>query len=191
MILAALLGIVTSWNGFIIGGSRVLFAMARAKMLPAAFGKIHPKYQTPHVAIIFVGVLVCLAVFLGRSALVWLIDAAAFGTVVSYFMVSLSFVILRVKEPELNRPYKVQAGMLVGVLAVLVALFFLYLYLPLGPAALLPVEWALVLGWIVLGLIFYIWVKGKYRGVTSAEYEYLMFGDEYARKDRIKSGNIA
>ncbi|MDR2132902.1 MAG: amino acid permease, partial [Clostridiales Family XIII bacterium] len=35
MILAALLGIVTSWNGFIIGGSRVLFAMARAKMLPA------------------------------------------------------------------------------------------------------------------------------------------------------------
>jgi amino acid transporter len=155
-------------------------------MLPAAFGKIHPKYQTPHVAIIFVGVLVCLAVFLGRSALVWLIDAAALGTVVAYFLVSLSFIILRVKEPELDRPYKVRAGMLVGILAVGVALFFLWLYLPFGPAALLPVEWSLVLGWVVLGLIFYIRVKGKYRGVTPAEYEYLMFGEEYARKSITK-----
>jgi amino acid transporter len=191
MILAALLGIVTSWNGFIIGGSRVLFAMSRAKMLPEIFGKVHPKYGTPSFSIIFIGVIVCLAVFLGRSALVWLIDASAFGTVVAYFMVAASFISLRRKEPNLARPYKVKSGMLVGVLAVCVALFFLWLYTPLGPASLILVEWELVLGWVVLGVIFYIWVKGKYRNVTEAEYEYLMFGPEYSRKDKMKSDNIA
>jgi amino acid transporter len=191
MIIAALLGILTSWNAFIIGGSRVLFAMARAKMLPEIFGKVHPKYGTPWFSVIFIGVLVSLAVFLGRSALVWLIDAAAFGTVVAYFMVSLSFLFVRAKEPDLARPYKVPGGTIVGVLAVGVALFFLYLYLPIGPAALLPVEWALVLGWILLGVVFYIWAKGRYKDVSQAEYEYLMFGPNYARKRIMDSKKTA
>jgi amino acid transporter len=191
MIIAALLGIVTSWNGFIIGGSRVLFAMARAKMIPEIFGKVHPKYGTPSFAVIFIGVIVSLAVFLGRSALVWLIDASAFGTVVAYFMVALSFLIVRYREPGLARPYKTPAGPFVGIMAVGVALFFLYLYLPIGPAALIPVEWALVLGWVALGAIFYIWAKNRYRDVEAAEYEYLMFGKDYARKEIMNSKKSA
>ncbi|MDR1136049.1 MAG: amino acid permease [Clostridiales Family XIII bacterium] len=182
MIIAALLGIVTSWNGFIIGGSRVLFAMARAKMIPEIFGKVHPKYGTPSFSVIFIGVIVSLAVFLGRSALVWLIDASAFGTVVAYFMVALSFLLVRFKEPELARPYKAPAGPFVGVVAVAVALFFLWTYLPIGPAGLIPVEWALVGIWVLLGVVFYIWAKAKYKNVKEAEYEYLMFGKDYSRK---------
>jgi amino acid transporter len=187
MIIAALLGIITSWNGFIIGGSRVLFAMARAKMLPEIFGKVHPKYGTPSFSVIFIGVIVCLAVFLGRSALVWLIDASAFGTVVAYFMVAMSFLIVRYKEPGLNRPYKTPAGPFVGIVAVGVALFFLWTYLPIGPAGLIPIEWGIVAVWVVLGVIFYIWAKNRYRDVTDAEYEYLMFSDKYARKSIMKS----
>jgi amino acid transporter len=191
MIIAALLGIITSWNGFIIGGSRVLFAMARAKMIPEIFGKVHPKYGTPSFAVIFIGVIVSLAVFLGRSALVWLIDASAFGTVVAYFMVSLSFLIVRYKEPGLDRPYRAPAGPFVGIVAVGVAIFFFWTYLPIGPAGLLPVEWALVAGWVVLGVIFYIWAQGKYKNVTKAEYEYLMFSDKYARKEIMDSKKTA
>jgi amino acid transporter len=191
MICAALLGIVTSWNGFIIGGSRVLFAMARAKMIPEIFGKVHPKYGTPSFSVIFIGVIVCLAVFLGRSALVWLIDASAFGTVVAYFMVALSFLLIRRKEPELTRPYKAPAGPFVGVVAVGVALFFLWTYLPVGPAGLLPVEWAIVLVWVALGVVFFIWAKGKYKDVTASEYEYLMFGPDYSRKHILDSKKSA
>jgi amino acid transporter len=182
MIIAALLGIVTSWNGFIIGGSRVLFAMARAKMIPEIFGKVHPKYGTPSFSVIFIGVIVCFAVFLGRSALVWLIDASAFGTVVAYFMVALSFLLVRYKEPELERPYRAPAGPFVGIMAVGVALFFLWTYLPIGPAGLLPIEWAIVLVWVALGVVFFIWAKNRYKDVEAAEYEYLMFGKDYARK---------
>lgn len=183
MIIAAMCGILTSWNGFIVGASRVIFSMSRAHMLPPIFGKVHPKYGAPTAAVLLVGVITILSPLLGKSALVWFVDAAAFGTVVAYFMVSLSFLILRSKEPNLDRPFKVKSGMLVGVLAVVVALFMASLYLPIySPAPLTPIEWALVGGWIVLGLILFAVNKAGANGkVSKAEVEYQMFGDDYKR----------
>ena len=182
MICAAMCGILTSWNGFIVGASRVIFSMARAHMLPGIFAKVNKK-GVPVAAILLVGIVTILSPLLGKSALVWFVDAAAFGTVVAYFMVSLSFLILRKKEPDLARPFKVNAGIVVGVLAVGVALFMATLYLPLySPAPLLGIEWALVGGWIVLGIILFIANKAGANGKKSkAEIEYQMFGDEYKR----------
>ena len=184
MILAAMCGILTSWNGFVVGSSRVIFAMARAKQLPEIFGKVHPKYGSPTAAVLLVGIITILSPCAGKSALVWFVDAAAFGTVVAYFMVSLSFFILRSKEPDLVRPFYTPAGKVVGVGALLVALFFLWLYLPgLGsPAPLTGPEWMFVGGWIVLGIILFIANKaGKNGKVSKEEREYLMFGNEYKR----------
>ena len=182
MICAAMCGILTSWNGFIVGASRVIFSMARAHMLPGIFAKVNSK-GVPVAAILLVVIVTILSPLLGKSALVWFVDAAAFGTVVAYFMVSLSFLILRKKEPDLARPFKVNAGIVVGILAVGVALFMATLYLPLySPAPLLGIEWALVGGWIVLGIILFIANKAGANGKRSkAEIEYQMFGDEYKR----------
>lgn len=55
VIIGALCGILTSWNGFIIGAVRVLFAMGRAKMLPPVFGKLHSKYKTPYASFYSLG----------------------------------------------------------------------------------------------------------------------------------------
>ena len=55
MLGAGLAGIVTSWNAFIIGGSRAIYALARANLLPAALSKLHPKYRTPYNAILLIG----------------------------------------------------------------------------------------------------------------------------------------
>lgn len=182
MICAAMCGILTSWNGFIVGASRVIFSMARAHMLPSIFAKCNKK-GVPTAAILLVGIVTILSPLLGKSALTWFVDAAAFGTVVAYLMVSLSFIILRKKEPELERPFKVNAGVLVGILAVAVALFMATLYLPLySPSPLLGIEWCLVGGWLVLGLILFIVNKAGVNGkVSKAEVEYQMFGDEYKR----------
>ncbi|MDD2215971.1 MAG: amino acid permease [Eubacteriales bacterium] len=187
MIIAAMCGILTSWNGFIIGATRVIFAMGRAKMLPPVFGKVHPKYQTPSAAIFLVGFITCISPLLGKSALVWFVDASAFGTVVAYFMVALSFVALRRKEPKLIRPYKVRGGSFVGICAALIALFFLSLYTPIGPGNLIwPYEWLMVLGWVVLGIILAIMNQKAYPDVSLREREYLMFGEEYAREKYLK-----
>lgn len=182
MILAAMCGILTSWNGFIVGASRVIFSMARAHMLPNVFAKVNSK-GVPVTAILMVGIITFLSPLLGKGALGWFVNAAAFGTVVAYLMVSLSFIVLRKKEPELERPFKVNAGILVGVLAVAVALFMASLYIPLySPSPLTGIEWALVGGWIVLGLILFIVNKAGAGGkVSKAEVEFQMFGEDYKR----------
>ncbi|WP_253286605.1 hypothetical protein [Virgibacillus sp. MSJ-26] len=49
----------------------LLFAISRARILPKSFGRLHPKYKTPHVAIIFTIAISAAAPWLGREALVW------------------------------------------------------------------------------------------------------------------------
>ncbi|NMB41969.1 MAG: amino acid permease [Firmicutes bacterium] len=161
MVVGGLCGIISTWNGFYIGGSRVLFAMARAGQLPAFLGYIHPKYKTPSNAVILVGVLSALVPFLGRMALVWLTDAGGLATVIAYFIVAVSFLVLRFKEPEMERPYKVFAGKAVGFIAAGLAFIFILFYLPgISPAALIwPYEWGIIFGWIILGAIFFIQAK--------------------------------
>ncbi|WP_353980541.1 APC family permease [Salinicola endophyticus] len=162
MVLAGIAGIITSWNAFYIGGSRAIYALAHSGMLPAFLGKLHPRYKTPTNAIILIGVLSTLAPFFGRPALVWLVDAGGLGIVIAYLFVSLSFLILRRREPEMARPYRVKAGGLVGVLAVLLSLGMVFLYLPGSPSALVPVEWVVFGGWMIAGLLLYVWARQRY-----------------------------
>lgn len=182
LIMGGICGIITSWNGFIIGASRIMFAMGRAKMLPGIFGWVHPTYQTPVCSIVLIGLICSLSPLLGENALVWLIDAAAFGTVIAYLLVSISYLRIRKKEPELRRSYKIKKGRMVGIAAVISALFFLFWYTPFSPSALLwPYEWGLVLAWIVLGVILLFLSRIAKAKVTDEEREILMFGEEYSR----------
>ena len=159
-IVGALCGIITSWNGFLFGAARCIHSMACADLLPKFLAKTHPKYNTPHVAIACCGVVCAAASFLGEGALSWFANAASFGTVIMYLMVVLAFILLRRNEPDLPRPYKIRNARLIGSLAVLVVGFFVYLYLPVGPSSLVGVEWAIVLGWFVLGIFLYVIRKG-------------------------------
>ncbi|MDD4121858.1 MAG: APC family permease [Eubacteriales bacterium] len=177
-IIGAILGIVTSWNGFLYGGARVLFSMGKARMFPAFFGKIHPKYGTPANAVLFVGVISTFSCLLGKGALVWLVDASSLGVVVTYTMVTLSFIYLRKNFPDLERPYAIKPFKFVAFMCVLVCLFFLWLYTPFGPAPLLPIEWIFVVGWFVLGGALAIYAKAKYASFTNADREAALFTKE-------------
>jgi amino acid transporter len=147
-------GILTSWNAFLIGGSRALYALARAGQLPAPLGRLHPKYNTPHNALLLIGGLSVFAPLFGRPALVWLVDAGGLGIVVAYAFVAWSFLVLRKREPAMDRPYRVRHGSAVGWVALVLSIGIGMLYLPFSPAALVwPHEWLIVIGWIVLGAV--------------------------------------
>jgi amino acid transporter len=90
LIIGGMAGIITSWNSFFVGGSRALYSMAEAKMLPRFLSKLHPKYRTPSNAIILIGAVCCIAPFFGRRMLVWLVDAGSAATVIAYLLVSVS-----------------------------------------------------------------------------------------------------
>ena len=160
LIIAGIGGILTSWNAFMVGGSRAIFAMARAKQLPSFLAYLHPKYNTPVNAIILIGVLSALAPLLGRKALVWFVNAGGLGIVIAYAFVTLSFLVLRYREPTLERPYRLKQGKLIGYLALFASLALIALYLPSSPSALIwPWEWLIFLGWALLGLALYASTK--------------------------------
>ena len=163
LILGGLCGIITSWNSFLMGGSRALYSMGESLMIPKMFGKLG-KHKTPEAAIILCGIACVVAPFFGRGVLVWLVDAASFGCVIAYMFVSISFCILRKKKPEMARPYKVKAGRFVGVMAVLMAGFMTLLYIVPASfsAALVWQEWIVVGIWLALGAFFYFYSKKKY-----------------------------
>ena len=164
LILAGMCGILTSWNSFMIGGSRAMYSMAESYMIPRFFTKLHPKTNSPYIAIIVVGLLSVLAPFAGRKMLVWVVDAGNFGCILAYCMVALSFLILHVKEPNMVRPYQVKHWKLVGVIAVLMSGIMIMLYiLPGTGVTLAPQEWLMVAGWSALGVVFFIFSKLVYK----------------------------
>ena len=156
LIIGGIAGILTSWNAFLLGSSRLIYALADAGMLPAPLARLHPRYGTPYVALISIGALSCVAPWFGRPILVWLINAGSFGVVVAYIMVAWSFLVLRTREPELARPFRLRHGRACAGLALALSVALLCLYLPGSPAGLSwPQEWLICLAWVVGGACLY------------------------------------
>lgn len=156
LVLGGVGGIITSWNAFLVGGSRAIYAMARHGMLPAWLGKLHPKYRTPSNAILAIGLVSILAPLLGRVSLVWIVNAGSFAVVIAYILVAASFLVLRRKSPDMERPFRLKNGELIAWLALLGSLGLLTLYLPGSPSALaFPIEWGLVVVWFVGGALIF------------------------------------
>ena len=164
LIIGGLCGVITSWNSFLIGGSRAIFSMAESKMIPGRFSKLHKKHKTPTNALLLIGVLSLAAPFFGKQMLVWISDAASLACCLAYLMVSMSFVILRKKEPELHRPFKVKHYKFVGITASVLSGFMVAMYLIPGSGATLTwQEFIIVGGWALLGIIFFVMCKRKYK----------------------------
>ena len=171
LVLGGIGGILTSWIGFYVGGSRAIYALARAGMLPKALGEIHPKYHTPHKAILLIGFFSTIAPLFGRPALEWLVDAGGLGLVVAWLMVAISFIILRKKAPEMDRPFKLRGGVTFGWIAVFMAIGICILYMPGMPSALIwPYEWIIIVIWAVLGAVLYKISMGKYGAEKSNQH---------------------
>ena len=162
LVLGGIGGILTSWNAFIVGASRVLFALAESGHVPAAFMRLHPKYKTPYVGILAIGILSMFAPLFGKTILVWLINSGSFAVTIAFVFVAISFLVLRRKEPDMPRPFKVKHPRLVGYGAVLLALGLLSAFLPWSDSALSwPEEWMTIVIWTAIGLI--LWLRYQAR----------------------------
>ncbi len=115
---------------------------------------------------------------------VLIVDAGNFGCCLAYCMVSLSFIILRKKAPEMARPYKVKHYKIVGVLAVLMSGFMVAMYIIPGSGSnLVPQEWAMAGGWAVLGIIFFIVCKLKYKEKFGSHIDVAVDEEETVEED--------
>jgi ethanolamine permease len=108
-----LFGLVASFHGIIIGYSRQMFALARAGYLPRVLARVHPRFHTPHVAILAGGVVGLAAIFsdglvsiAGQTLTATIVTMSVFGAIVMYIVSMASLFRLRHTQPDLGRPYR-------------------------------------------------------------------------------------
>ena len=107
------LGLIASFHGIIMGYSRQIFALARAGLLPGFLARIHPRWRTPHYAILAGGVVGIAAIYsdklvtiAGQSLTASVVTMSALGAIVMYIMSMASLIRLRRREPGMERPFR-------------------------------------------------------------------------------------
>ena len=150
---AGICGLLTTMNAFMMGGSRLIMAMAKDKEIPSFLAFVHPKFRTPSVALIFIGIMGVLGSYF--TELIALFDAAASAVLICYLLVAITVIKLRKKEPDMDRPYKISMYPLVPILAI-VSIIPTWL---ISMTLLTPWSLGIFVGWIILGILYYFVVR--------------------------------
>jgi APA family basic amino acid/polyamine antiporter len=143
--LGAIAGLSSVILVMMLGQTRVFWSMSRDGLLPPFVSRVHPRFKTPWLITIVTGVVVAFfgAVLPVRDAG----NLCNIGTLLAFVIVSVGVLVLRVREPDLQRKFKVPAIWLVAPLGALSA-FALMLYLPL-------MTWMRLLVWFLVGMVIY------------------------------------
>jgi ethanolamine permease len=105
LIAIGLFGLVASFHGLILAAGRASFEFGRVKYAPSILGKVHPKFKTPANALFLNMMLGIGALLTGRTAEI--ITISVFGAITLYIISMIAVFVLRLKEPGLQRPFRV------------------------------------------------------------------------------------
>jgi basic amino acid/polyamine antiporter, APA family len=158
---SALVAVLRTFNGNMIASSRMVFAMGRRNMLDRRMGYVHPRNQTPSVAVIVVGIGTACAVFLGQAGLVPILEVGAVAAAVGWMAACASYFCMK---PELAGRAAAVFGVLVTVLMVLVKV------VPVIPGHFTRYEWTAVAVWAVIGAVMRM-SASRVQGTSPAEIE--------------------
>ena len=160
--IAVLAAILSGIIGFYMASSRLLYSMAKERVLPGWFGKLHPKHSTPANAILFIMLISFAAPFFGRTALGWIVDMSSTGAAIGYAYTSAAAFKFALKEGR-------RSVMVTGLIGVVISIAFLVLLL-------VPIEmfdcslgrepYICFIIWIALGVVFYF---ASRRGARNAK----------------------
>ena len=180
--LVAVVGLVASLHTIIFAQGRQIYSLSRAGYFPKILSLTHGRHRTPHVAMLAgatLGLVVMLTIWLGLgpergSALIggMLLNMAVFGAMFSYILQAVSFLLLRRRMPDIERPYRSPLGEPGAMATIVIAMVTLCFQL------LDPVYRSGVLGvavWFV-ALIAYFALYARHRMVRSPEEEFAITG---------------
>ncbi len=158
VLIGTIMGLSTVMLVMLLGQSRVFFSMSRDGLLPRWAGAVHPRFRTPWISSIVVGVFVA---FLPAILPIGILnEMTSIGTLLAFVIVCAGVWILRVRRPELHRPFKTPLVPLVPILGI-IASFALMVFLPLA-------TWIRLVVWLIIGMVVYLTYGGKNSRVQQA-----------------------
>jgi APA family basic amino acid/polyamine antiporter len=130
---------------FQYGQPRIFFAMARDGLLPKWAARVNERTRVPYTTTIITGIAVALAAMIGDAAETY--DLTNIGTLFAFVLVCLGVLVLRVKEPDRPRPFKVPFPWVIAPLGA-VACLFVMIGLPRQ-------AWERFVVWLIIGAVLY------------------------------------
>jgi len=129
----------------LMGQPRIFYSMSRDGLLPAGFGKLHPRFQTPYVTTILTGTVAGLIA--GIFPIGILGEMVSIGTLLAFVIVCAGVIVLRYVNPNIERPFRTPLVPLVPILGILVCGYMMY--------GLPGATWERLIVWLVIGLVIY------------------------------------
>ncbi len=154
----ALAGLSTVMLVMLLGQSRVFYSMSRDGLLPKWAGEVHPRFRTPWKSTALVGIFV--AAFASVVPIDILGQLVSIGTLLAFVIVSAGVWLLRVRRPDLHRPFKTPLVPFVPIMAIVVSFLMM--------AALPGDTWLRLLVWLVIGMTIYFLYSVKHSRVQAA-----------------------
>ena len=157
--IGAIAGLASVVLVMLMGQPRVFYSMSRDGLLPAVFGKVHPKFKTPYVTTILTGVVA--AFFAGIFPIGLLGELVSIGTLLAFVIVCAGVIVLRYRQPNLARPFRTPMVPLVPILGILICGYMM--------SSLPGATWERLIVWMVIGLVIYFTYSRSHSKLARAE----------------------
>ena len=183
IVIAATAGLISVMLVMMLGQTRIFLGMAKDGLLPKnMFGYIHPKFKTPSRSTFLVGAII--SIVAAVTPINSVSEMCSMGTLLAFAMISIAVVVLRVKQPQLERPFKTPLLFIVGPAGALFNISLMYFVR--------PETWVAFLCWSSLGIIVYFLYSRNHSHLNNLELAETLRGHDAilkASEDNTDEGN--